>query len=124
MNYLIVFLGAGFGGAARHGVNVVAGRTFGMHFPFGTVIVNVLGSLAMGLLIGFFARRSDPGQAVRLLLTTGFLGGFTTFSTFSLDVANLWEKGQAGVAAGYAAVSVLASLAAIFLGLALTRLLA
>lgn len=99
MNYLIVFLGAGIGGTCRHGVNVAAARAFGTGFPVGTLAVNVAGSLVMGLLIGWFAHRADPGAAWRLLLTTGFLGGFTTFSAFSLDVAVLWERGAVAAVA-------------------------
>ena len=87
MLYLIVFLGAGIGGALRHGVNVGAARLLGTGFPFGTLIVNFVGSFAMGLLAGFFMYRSGIPQHVRLFLTTGILGGFTTFSTFSLDAA-------------------------------------
>ena len=76
MLYLIVFLGAGIGGALRHGVNVWAVRAFGYGFPLGTLIVNVLGSFAMGLLVGFFAYRSGlVPQHARLFLTTGVLGG-------------------------------------------------
>ena len=87
MLYLIVFLGAGIGGALRHGVNVGATRLFGFGFPFGTLIVNIVGSFAMGLLAGYFAFRPGINQHMRLFLTTGVLGGFTTFSAFSLDAA-------------------------------------
>jgi CrcB protein len=121
MNYLIVFLGAGIGGACRHGVNVAAARAFGTGFPVGTLAVNVAGSLVMGLLIGWFAHRADPGAAWRLLLTTGFLGGFTTFSAFSLDVAVLWERGAAAAAAGYVALSVVLSIAGLFAGMHVVR---
>jgi CrcB protein len=121
MNYLIVFLGAGIGGTCRHGVNVAAARAFGTGFPVGTLAVNVAGSLVMGLLIGWFAHRADPGAAWRLLLTTGFLGGFTTFSAFSLDVAVLWERGAAAAAAGYVALSVVLSIAGLFAGMHVVR---
>ena len=90
LTYLIVFIGAGLGGALRHGVNVASLRVFGTGFPFGTLTVNVVGSLAMGLLAGYFALRLETGQIWRLFLTTGVLGGFTTFSTFSLDTALLY----------------------------------
>ena len=119
--FLIVFLGAGLGGRARHGVNVLALRLLGSAFPFGTLAVNVLGSLVMGLLVGWFAHRGDPGLPWRLFLTTGILGGFTTFSTFSLDAASLLERGQAGLAALYILLSVGAGLLGLFAGLALTR---
>jgi CrcB protein len=121
MLYLIVFIGAGLGGALRHGVNVGASKLFGFGFPFGTFIVNVVGSFAMGLLAGFFAYRSGIPQHVRLFLTTGILGGFTTFSTFSLDAALLIERHSYGTAAGYLIGSVAAGLAALFFGLAVFR---
>jgi len=121
MLYLIVFLGAGVGGALRHGVNVGATKLFGFDFPFGTFIVNVIGSFAMGLLAGYFAYRAGIPQHVRLFLTTGILGGFTTFSTFSLDAAVLIERHSYGAAAGYLVGSVAAGLAALFFGLAVFR---
>ena len=121
MLYLIVFVGAGIGGALRHGVNVGATRLFGFGFPFGTFIVNVLGSFAMGLLAGFFVYRAGVPQHLRLFLTTGILGGFTTFSTFSLDAALLIERHSLRIAAGYVVGSVAASIAALFFGLAVFR---
>jgi CrcB protein len=121
MLYLIVFVGAGIGGAMRHGVNVAATRLFGLGFPYGTFIVNVLGSFAMGLFAGYFAYRAGIPQHVRLFLTTGILGGFTTFSTFSLDAALLIERHQFGAAAGYMVGSLAAGVAALFFGLAVFR---
>ena len=121
MLYLIVFLGAGLGGALRHGVNVAAGRLFGLGFPYGTLIVNIAGSFLMGLLAGYFAFRPGVDQHLRLFLTTGILGGFTTFSAFSLDTALLIERHSYGAAAGYMAGSVAASIVALFLGLAMFR---
>jgi CrcB protein len=121
MLYLIVFIGAGIGGALRHGVNIGAAKLFGDGFPFGTFIVNVVGSFAMGLLAGFFAYRAGIPQHVRLFLTAGILGGFTTFSTFSLDAALLIERHSLGMAAGYVVGSVGAGIAALFFGLALFR---
>jgi CrcB protein len=82
MGYLIVFFGAGIGGALRHGVNLAAVRLFGFGFPFGTIIVNIFGSFLIGLFAGYFAFRTGYSQHVRLFLTTGLLGGFTTFSAF------------------------------------------
>ncbi|TPE50190.1 fluoride efflux transporter CrcB [Amaricoccus solimangrovi] len=116
-NYLIVALGAGIGGAMRHGVNVTAARLLGTGFPFGTLTVNVLGSFMMGLLTQVFLARPGIGQEWRLLITTGMLGGFTTFSTFSLDTAVLMERGAPATAAGYVALSLLASVGGLFLGL-------
>ena len=122
--FLTVFIGAGIGGALRHGVNLGALRLFGSGFPYGTLIVNVAGSLAMGLLIGLFALKADPGQHWRLFLTTGLLGGFTTFSTFSLDTILLFQRGQTMLAVLYILVSVAVSLIALLAGLALVRGLA
>jgi CrcB protein len=121
MLYLIVFLGAGIGGAMRHSVNVAATRLLGLGFPYGTVIVNVVGSFAMGLLAGYFAYRAGVPQHIRLFLTTGILGGFTTFSTFSLDAAVLVERHSFGAAAGYMIGSVAAGVVALFFGLAVFR---
>ena len=121
MLYLIVFIGAGIGGALRHGVNVAAVRLFGYGFPFGTLIVNFAGSFLMGLLAGYFAFRPGIGQHMRLFLTTGVLGGFTTFSAFSLDAALLVERHAYGTAAGYMVGSVAASVSALFFGLAVFR---
>lgn len=122
MGYLIVFIGAGIGGALRHGVNLAAVRLLGYGFPFGTLIVNVLGSLAMGLLAGWFAYRMGIPQHLRLFLTTGILGGFTTFSAFSLDAALLMERNAWWLSAAYVAGSVLASVLALFAGLLLVRI--
>ena len=87
MNYLIVFGGAGLGGALRHGVNVAAMRLGFTAFPIGTLTVNILGSFLMGLIAEYFALKGHLPQSWRLFLTTGVLGGFTTFSAFSLEVA-------------------------------------
>ena len=121
MLYLIVFLGAGIGGALRHGANVGAARLFGYGFPLGTLFVNLAGSFAMGLLAGYFAYRTGVSQHMRLFLTTGVLGGFTTFSAFSLDTAVLIERHAYGQAAAYVLTSVIISIAAVFVGLALFR---
>ena len=121
MLYLITFLGAGLGGALRHGVNVGAARLLGYGFPFGTMIVNISGSLAMGLLAGYFGYRTGLNQHLRLFLTTGILGGFTTFSAFSLDSALLIERHGYAQAVLYVLASVVVSLVAVFAGLALFR---
>ncbi|HEY8591334.1 MAG TPA: fluoride efflux transporter CrcB [Sphingomicrobium sp.] len=121
MPYLIVFLGAGIGGAFRHGVNAASARLFGTGFPTGTLIVNIVGSFLMGLAAGYFLARPGIAQPVRLFLTTGILGGFTTFSAFSLDTALLVERHAYALAAAYVLGSVVASIAALFIGLALSR---
>jgi CrcB protein len=121
MLYLIVFIGAGIGGALRHGVNAGSARLWGFGFPYGTLIVNVVGSFLMGLLAGYFAFRPGIGQHARLFLTTGILGGFTTFSAFSLDTVLMVERHAYGLAAGYAVGSVVASVSALFFGLAVFR---
>lgn len=124
IGFVIVFLGAGFGGALRHGVNLAALRWFGVGFPAGTLAINVAGSLAMGLIAGYFALKGNAPQGWRLFLTTGILGGFTTFSAFSLDAVLLWERGEALLAALYVGASVALSLLGLVLGLTLVRHLA
>jgi CrcB protein len=119
--YLIVFLGAGIGGMMRHGANVAVTRTLGTGFPYGIMAINVIGCLLMGLVAGYFAFRGQMHQDWRLFLTTGILGGFTTFSAFSLDAAVLYERGELGLMAAYVLGSVLLSLAAVFAGLWLMR---
>jgi len=121
MGYAIVFLGGGLGAALRHGVNLGALRWLGPGFPFGTFIVNVTGSLIMGLIAGYFAFKGDASQNWRLFLTTGILGGYTTFSAFSLDAALLYERGETSLAAIYVLASVLLSIAGLFAGLWLAR---
>ena len=121
MTYLIVFFGGGIGAALRHGVNVASARMFGTAFPFATMFENVSGSFVMGLLVGYFAFRGGVSQHWRLFLTTGILGGYTTFSAFSLDAALLYERGALGLAALYVLGSVALSIAGLFAGLALAR---
>lgn len=121
---LWVAAGGAIGAAARYGVNVWSGRLFGDAFPWHTLSVNVLGCFIMGLLVGAMALRLNVGNEMRAFLTTGILGGFTTFSAFSLDFALLVERKALTAAGFYAAGSVLLSLAAIFAGLALVRALA
>jgi fluoride exporter len=120
--FLIVAAGGAVGAALRHGVNLGAGRLFGAGFPYGTFAVNVAGSLAMGLIAGWLALRSG-GQAetIRLFAMTGVLGGFTTFSAFSMDAVALWERGAPALAAAYVTVSVVLSIAALGAGLTLAR---
>jgi len=121
MSYVIVFLGGGIGAALRHGINILAARTLGTGFPHGTLIINVTGSLIMGLVAAWFAFKGDASQHWRLFLTTGILGGYTTFSAFSLDAALLYERGEIGLAALYVLGSVVLSIAGLFAGLYLVR---
>ncbi|MGE7473589.1 fluoride efflux transporter CrcB [Bosea sp. NPDC003192] len=119
----LVFLGAGIGGVLRHGVNLVSLKWLGPSFPYGTMAINIIGSGVMGLVAGFLAFKAGEGwtQNARLFLATGILGGFTTFSAFSLDAVLLWERGEALLAAFYVLGSVVLSLAALVAGLALVR---
>lgn len=116
---LQVAIGGALGASARYLTNVAAMRLLGPGFPWATVVVNVAGSFLMGVLVVALAHR----DAMRLapFLMTGVLGGFTTFSAFSLDALTLWERGQTGLAAAYVAGSVAVSLAAIVAGMAVTR---
>lgn len=119
LTFLQVALGGALGATLRYLVNIGAGRLLGMNFPWGTVIVNILGSFVMGALVVILAHK----DATRLapFLMTGVLGGFTTFSAFSLDTMKLFETGQSAFGALYVAGTVAASLAAIVLGVHLMR---
>jgi fluoride exporter len=121
MDFLIVFAGGGIGAALRHGVNLASARLFGLSVPFATLFENVTGSLLMGLLAGYFAFRHGLPQHWRLFLATGILGGYTTFSAFSLDAVLLYERGAIALAAGYVLLSVALSIGGLFVGLALVR---
>ncbi|SOE18639.1 camphor resistance protein CrcB [Hoeflea halophila] len=122
MNALIlVFIGGGLGAVSRHLSGMAVTRASGPGFPWGTMLVNIAGSLAMGLLIAWLARRSSGDTELRLLLATGFLGGFTTFSAFSLDAVTLYERGALTAAAAYVIASVTVSILALFGGLWLAR---
>ena len=121
--FILVFLGAGLGGMARHAVNLGCARWCGVEFPWGTLAVNVAGSFIMGALVGWLAFRADQSwsQHVRLFLATGVLGGFTTFSAFSLDAMLLWERGEALSAAAYVGGSVVLSIIALAGALSIVR---
>lgn len=121
MGYLLVFLGGGLGAMLRHGINVATPRLLGNGFPWSTFLINITGSLIMGLVAGWFAFKGDAPQSWRLFLTTGILGGYTTFSAFSLDTALLYERGELGLAAAYVAGSVALSIAGLFTGLWIVR---
>ncbi|TCD13110.1 fluoride efflux transporter CrcB [Oricola cellulosilytica] len=118
---LLVALGGAIGASARHLANLVALRIGGPNFPWGTLFVNIAGSFAMGLLIAGLARRTGTSMEVRSFLATGVLGGFTTFSAFSLDFASLWERGEQWTGVAYLAASVSLSILALFAGLTMVR---
>jgi CrcB protein len=120
MHWLLVFVGGGLGAVARHGVNRAGLALLGPGFPWWTMAVNVTGCFAIGLLAGLFGAL-ETGHNARLFLVTGFLGGFTTFSAFSLDALTLWQRGEFPAAAAYAVGSVILSLVAVVAGLAVSR---
>jgi CrcB protein len=117
---LLVMAGGAVGAGARHLVGRATLGLFGPGFPWGTLTVNLVGGLLMGLLAGTLAR-TGGSETWRLLLGTGVLGGFTTFSAFSLDVVTIAERGQLGVAALYVLASVAGAIVALVGGLALAR---
>jgi CrcB protein len=124
MNYLLVFIGGGLGSTLRQIVNLVSPRIFGTAFPYHTFIINITGSTIMGLIAGYLAFKGEASQPWRLFLMTGILGGYTTFSAFSLDTALLYERGEIGLAVLYVVGSVVISIVGLFAGLALIRHLA
>ncbi len=117
---VLVFLGGGLGSLLRWGCGLACARVLGTAFPYGTLVVNVLGALVMGILARVLLVQGsalpDAGAAARLLLMTGFLGGFTTFSAFSLEVFQLWQRGEAGLALLYVGVSLGLSVAMVVFG--------
>jgi CrcB protein len=120
--YLLVGLGGGLGAMLRYGYGGLAGRLWRSDFPHGTMVINIVGSLAMGLLVGILARTLPAGQEnIRLFLAVGVLGGFTTFSTFSLDTIAMMERGQVGPALFYVLGSVVVGIAALYAGLLIVR---
>ena len=121
MGFFIVFLGGGLGAALRHGINLGIARLLGGGFPYATFFINVSGSFAMGLMAAWFAFKGGAPQHWRLFLTTGVLGGYTTFSTFSLDAAFLYERDQFALMAAYVIGSVALGLIGLFAGLAIVR---
>jgi fluoride exporter len=121
LHLVIVAAGGAIGASLRHLVNFATLRLVGPNFPWGTMAINLAGSLAMGVFIELLARRFNASNEVRLFVATGILGGFTTFSAFSLDFAVLWERGALVSALGYAVASVIGSILALFVGLWLAR---
>lgn len=112
--------GGALGAGARHLIGRATLALLGAGFPYGTLAVNLLGGLGMGLLVGLSSRYGS-GESWRLFLGTGLLGGFTTFSAFSLDIVTLADRGHPGLAIGYAALSVGGAAAALVMGLEIAR---
>ena len=120
---ILATVGGALGSGARHLVNIGFARAFGPQFPWATLTVNVVGSFLMGLLADMILRRFGGSVEMRTFLATGILGGFTTFSAFTLDISDLIGRGDSMIAAGYIVASVAISLAALYAGLALSRAL-
>ncbi|MEO0440754.1 MAG: fluoride efflux transporter CrcB [Pseudomonadota bacterium] len=121
---LLVMAGGALGAGARYNLGRLLLHWAGPGFPYGTLATNLLGGLLMGVLVGVLARDSVTGESWRLLLGVGLLGGFTTFSAFSLEVMNMIDRGTWGIAAGYALLSVIGSVVALFAGLLAVRAVA
>ena len=121
MSYLVVFVGAGVGGAMRHAMNIWIARFAGTHFPLHTLVINVSGSLVMGMVAAWFAIKGGATGHLRLFLATGILGGYTTFSAFSLDAVLLWERHEYWLATLYVGGSVVGSIVGLVVGLWIVR---
>ncbi len=121
LNVMLVALGGALGSMARYGVSLAAGRWLGLGFPYGTLFVNLTGSFAMGVLVEVLARHFAASPELRVFLAVGVLGGYTTFSSFSLDAVALWEGGQQATALLYVGLSTAVGLLALAAGMALAR---
>jgi CrcB protein len=121
MGYVVVFIGAGVGGAIRHAMNIWVARLMGTHFPWHTFVINITGSLVMGLVAGWFAEKGGAAGHLRLFLATGILGGYTTFSAYSLDAVLLWERHEHMLASLYVGGSVVLAIAGLVVGLWIMR---
>lgn len=119
--FLLVFVGGGIGSVCRYATGLIATRLFGLTFPIGTLIANLLGALIIGLITELLALKVQAPEPLRLLFVTGFLGGYTTFSSFSLEVARMVQQGDYASAIGYVLVSVLGSLILVLGTMALLR---
>jgi fluoride exporter len=121
-HFFLVAAGGAIGAALRHGVGLLSLRHLPSTWPWATFTVNLLGGFAMGMLVGWLALKAEgAGQDLRLFLATGLLGGFTTFSAFSLETVNMFRTGETGKALAYIVLSVGCSVAALALGLLLAR---
>ena len=121
MGYVVVFIGAGVGGAIRHAMNIWVARFMGTHFPWHTFVINITGSLVMGLVTGWFAQKVGAAGHLRLFLATGVLGGYTTFSAYSLDAVLLWERNEPLLCALYVGGSVVLAIGGLMIGLWVMR---
>jgi CrcB protein len=122
-NYFLVFIGGGLGACLRHACNLIGARVaVGSPWPWSTFLINISGALLMGVVVEAFALRNGASPQLRLLLATGILGGYTTFSTYALEIGLLLQRGQHGLAALYAGGSVALGLAGLFGGMKLARL--
>jgi fluoride exporter len=118
---IAVAIGGAIGSVARYLVGIGSGKLFGLAFPWGTLIINIAGSFLIGLFVESFALKWDLPQVARVFLTVGICGGFTTFSTFSLDSYLLMDRGELWPALAYMVGSVVLSIAGLFAGLHLVR---
>ncbi|MCP4393775.1 MAG: fluoride efflux transporter CrcB [Alphaproteobacteria bacterium] len=119
--FLAVACGGAVGASARYVVSIIIGELLGKAFPYGTMTVNIIGSLVMGVLLGLMAMKWNVSQELRSFLIVGVMGGFTTFSSFSMDFAYLFEKGEMMHGFYYVAGSVLLGLGAFFTGMQITK---
>ena len=119
--FLFIFIGGGLGSLARYALASAVGQITGPGFPWGTLAVNILGGFVMGMLVEMMALKWSVPQEIRLFLTTGLMGGFTTFSAFSLECASMIERGDWGMAGAYVFSSVIGSILALFAALFLIR---
>lgn len=119
---VLTMIGGAFGAGARYLASTAVARVFGVAFPWGTMGINIVGGFLMGVLVAGLSRIGGDGEPWRLFIGVGILGGFTTFSAFSLETWAMIERGQALPAIGYVAASVIGSIAALALGLNLVRI--
>jgi CrcB protein len=120
---IYVLIGGGIGSFLRYITSTLISRNFGTNFPYGTITVNIVGSFIMGLLIEYFTKTLPHSNELRAFLTVGILGGFTTFSAFSLDTILLIDRGNLPIAMVYVLSSVIFSILAVFAGMSLVKLL-
>ncbi len=121
MNTLLIFIFGGIGSVLRYGVGILSTKWFGLAFPWGTLAVNIIGCTLIGILARVIPLPQNGGNELRLIFMTGLCGGFTTFSAFTLDAANLYMRGEMGLAAAYIVASVVLSLIGVAIGLTISK---